>query len=426
MKTMKKLIAYFLVLALAVPVVGKPVKVKAAEKKYSIVIGDQNGKYTYYDLNGGKDNEAGIEITDSGSIMVPLERLTALMPVLTYRTDANNKKYSVTNRNNGKRIVFTLGKKTLTYYAGAKAKGVKKNLPAKTYISQESSAVMVHMSALKWVMNKTSGVKSFNTAAMQSAGFDTYSYTGLIAYNPYQAITSIPKATGVNNLSTTVKVTIPEGYSVPQIFELLVKKGVCASEDFLYNAMNSIELPFNIPESEMRCFRLEGYLYPDTYEFYRLSKGTDVINRILKNTKSKLTAEYKQKAESLGFTMDEIITMASLIEKEAPDRDTMRKVSSVIHNRLAINMKLQLDATVYYVERYIKPNISGDINRYNSYYNTRKCSALPAGPICNPGKKAIEAALNPADTDYLYFYSDKAGNYYFSATYEEIKTYYEN
>ena len=88
-------------------------------------------------------------------------------------------------------------------------------------------------------------------------------------------------------------------------------------------------------------------------------------------------------------------------------------------------MKLELDASVNYVENYIKPYISGDENRCNSYYNTRKCSALPAGPICNPGKKAIQAALNPADTDYLFFYSDELGDYYFTVTYDEIKTYYE-
>ncbi len=166
---------------------------------------------------------------------------------------------------------------------------------------------------------------------------------------------------------------------------------------------------------------MEGYLFPDTYEFYRLSKPEDVIGKFLRNTETKITEEDRNKAESLGYSVDDILTIASLIEKEAGDPEIMPNVASVIYNRLNINMKLQLDASINYVERYIKPYISGDINRYNSYYNTSKCSALPAGPICNPGKKAIQAALNPANTDYLYFYSDEDGKYYFTVTYDEIK-----
>lgn len=426
MKRLKQLIAILMVMILAVPIIGKPDKVHAAVKKISIVTADQYGKYSFYDINSS-EHSTGIEITDSGSIMVPLQKLISLMPDLAFSYDIKTKKYTASNKINGKKAVFTKDTNTVYYYANAKAKGVKKTLPSKTYISAVSSAVMVHMSALKWVMKETSGVKSFKVSEMQSAGYDTYTYGGLIAYNPYGTISSIPKATNVANLSSTIRVTIPEGYSIPQVFDLLVKKGVCASTDFLYSAMDgepTTEFAKTIPLNENRCFKLEGYLFPDTYEFYRLSKGTDVINRILEVTESKITEEERAKAESLGYTVDEILTIASLIEKEASDADTMSKVSSVIHNRLNIKMKLELDASVNYVEKYIKPYISGDENRFNSYYNTRKCSALPVGPICNPGKKAIQAALNPADTDYLFFYSDEIGDYYFAVTYEDIKTYY--
>ncbi len=424
MKRLKQIIALLMVMILAVPVLGKPEKVHAAVKKISIVAADQNGKYSFYDINSSENKTAGIEITNSGSIMVPLKKLSSLMPALAFSYDTKTKKYTVTNKVNGKKAVFTKDTNTVYYYANAKAKGVKKTLPSKTYISAVSSALMVHMSALKWVMQETSGVKSFKVSEMQSAGYDTYTYSGLIAYNPYGTISSIPKATNVANLSSTIRVTIPEGYSIPQIFDLLVKKGVCASTDFLYSAMDgepATEFAEEIPFNENRCFKLEGYLFPDTYEFYRLSKGTDVINRILKNTESRITPEDRAKAESLGYTVDEILTIASLIEKEAPDADTMSKVSSVIHNRLNIKMKLQLDATDFYLQRYIRPNITGDTERFNIYYDTYQCSALPAGPVCSPGKAAIKAALNPADTDYLYFYSDAQKNYYFTVTYEEIK-----
>lgn len=429
MKKLKQIFALLMVMILAVPVVGKPEKVDAAVKKISIVTADQNGKYSFYDINSLDNKSAGIEITESGSIMVPLKKLSSLMPALVFSYDENNQKYTVTNKVNGKKAVFTKDTNIVYYYANAKAKGVKKTLPSKTYISTVGSALMVHMSALKWVMQETAGVKSFKVSEMQSAGYDTYTYSGLIAYNPYGSVSAIPKATNVANLSSTIRVTIPEGYSLPQIFDLLVKKGVCASTDFLYSALDSDykqELFKAIPVNENRCYKLEGYLFPDTYEFYRLSKGTDVINRILNSTESRITAEERAKAESLGYTVDEILTIASLIEKEAPDADTMSKVSSVIHNRLRIKMKLRLDATDFYLDRYVRPNITGDKERFNIYYDTYQCSALPAGPVCSPGKAAIKAALNPADTDYLYFYSDAQGDYYFATTYEEIKVYYGN
>ncbi len=423
LKRYKKILILFMVLVMAVSSAVFPKAVKGAAKQYGIVIADKNGKYSFYDINS-TSKKAGIEITDKGNIMVPLKRLTGLIPVLTFSYDAKTKKATVSNKENGKRIVFTKDSNYFNYYSGSKAKAVKKSMPYKAYVSTVSSATMVHMSALKWVMSATAGVKSFKTAEMQTAGYDTYTYSGLIAYNPYTTVSAIPKATGVTNISSTVRVTIPEGYSVAQIFDLLVKKGVCAKTDFLYSALNAEydnTLVKAIQENENRCFKLEGYLYPDTYEFYRLSKGTDVISKMLKNTELKITEEDRTRAKGLGYTVDEIITIASLIEKEAGDPQIMANIASVIYNRLNINMQLQLDASIYYVERYIKPYISGDINRYNSYYNTYKCSALPAGPICSPGKNAIQAALNPADTDYLYFYSDAEGNYYFSATYDEIK-----
>ncbi len=420
LKKYGRLFALFMVLILTASSAAVPLKVKGATKQYGIVIADKNGKYSFYDINT-KTKKAGIEITSSGNIMVPLKTLSSLMPVLAFSYNTKAKKVAVTNTGNGKKVVFTNNSKYYYYYSGSKAKGVKKSMPYKAYVSSNSLATMVHMSALKWVMSTTAGVKSFKTVQMQPAGYDTYTYSGLIAYNPYGAVSAIPKSTNVNNISKTVRVTIPEGYSVAQIFDLLVKKGVCAETDTLYDALNNYDfsnypLAGELTENENRCFRLEGYLFPDTYEFYRLSKPADAIGKFLSNTEAKITEEDRNKAKSLGYSVDEILTIASLIEKEAGGSDDRPLIASVIYNRLNANMQLQLDASIYYVERYIKPYISGDVNRYNSFYNTYKCSALPAGPICNPGKAAIQAALNPADTDYLYFYSDEDGNYHYSAT----------
>jgi uncharacterized YceG family protein len=276
-------------------------------------------------------------------------------------------------------------------------------------------------------MNSTTGHMFYKTADMQRGGYDTSSYSGLIVYNPYQLITGIPKATSVNGISDTVRVTIPEGYSVAQTFNLLVSKGVCASTDYLYQAATDYKFSeedaafYGILPNENRCFQLEGYLYPDTYEFYRLSSGTSVIKKLVSNTRMKFTEDDRLLAENLGYTLDEIITIASLVEKEIGDHNQMPTVSSVIHNRLDIGMKLELDASFYYLDNYLRPYINGDIHRFDDFYYTYTCPALPAGPICNPGKAAIQAALHPAQTDYLFFYSDADGIYHFSAVYVNPK-----
>ena len=127
----------------------------------------------------------------------------------------------------------------------------------------------------------------------------------------------------------------------------------------------------------------------------------------------------KSQASALGYSMDEILTVASIIEKEGANSNEVSKIAAVIYNRLEAGMKLQMDSSIYYIERHVKPYLTGDINRYNSYYNTYKCSALPAGPISNPGMRTINAALNPADVDYLYFCHDENANYYYADTYEE-------
>ncbi|MCI9272511.1 MAG: endolytic transglycosylase MltG [Clostridiales bacterium] len=222
-----------------------------------------------------------------------------------------------------------------------------------------------------------------------------------------------------------VKITFPEGKTFAQMAEMLEAKGVCTKQQLL-DTVNSYDYSYYPliaaqPGNAHRCFRLEGYLFPATYEFYTDMKPQDVLGKFLRASEQRITQEDRNRAAQLGYSMDQILTIASLIQGEAGNPDQIKKVSSVIHNRLKAGMKLQMDASINYVERSIKPYITGDKNRYNSYYNTYKCSGLPAGPICNPGKQWITAALYPADTDYLYFVNDKHGNYYFASTYKEHK-----
>ena len=229
--------------------------------------------------------------------------------------------------------------------------------------------------------------------------------------------------TPTTTLSATVRVTVTEGEALTQIAQRLEKAGVCKASELIATA-NTYDFSYYPliaaqPSNPNRCFKLEGYLFPDTYEFYREEKPENVLGRFLRNAESKLTDAHRSRAKALGFQMDEILTIASIIEREGANPAEMKNISSILHNRLEQNIQLQCDATIRYVENWIKPFISGDINRYNAYYNTNKCEALPAGPINNPGMGAVNAALYPADTDYLFFCHDDQAHYYYAATYEE-------
>ncbi len=220
-----------------------------------------------------------------------------------------------------------------------------------------------------------------------------------------------------------VTLSFAEGRSLTEIFKILDEYGVADFDELMETAASYdysyYPLVAKIPSNPNRCFKLEGYLYPSTYEFYTNSKPQDAIGKFLRGGKANITEQMSAQASALGYTMDEILTIASIIEKEGTKASEMSKIAAVIYNRLEDGMKLQMDSSIYYIERHVKPYLTGDINRYNSYYNTYKCKALPAGPICNPGLKTINAALNPADVDYLYFCHDENANYYYAETYEE-------
>lgn len=221
----------------------------------------------------------------------------------------------------------------------------------------------------------------------------------------------------------TVTLSFAEGRTLAEIFKILDEYEVADFEELMETAAaydySYYPLVAKIPSDPNRCFKLEGYLFPSTYEFYTNSKPQDAIGKFLRGGKANITDQMMAQASALGYTMDEVLTVASIVEKEGGKSSEVSRIAAVIYNRLEAGMKLQMDSSIYYIERHVKPYLTGDINRYNSYYNTYKCKALPAGPICNPGLKTINAALNPADVDYLYFCHDENANYYYAETYEE-------
>lgn len=209
----------------------------------------------------------------------------------------------------------------------------------------------------------------------------------------------------------TVRVTLQEGWSFMQVAGALEKAGVCTAADFYNTCENYTVKSFNIPSSPNRCFKMEGYLFPDTYDFYAGDDPEDVLRKILNN--------YAAKS---GMPSDDTLILASIIERETRSTSHMEKVSSVFHNRLNKGMKLEADCTREYVNNFITGNsLVANQSKYAALYNTYKCAALPSGPICNPSKRAIQAAQNPASTDYLYYFFGQDNDNHYSKTFDEHK-----
>lgn len=229
----------------------------------------------------------------------------------------------------------------------------------------------------------------------------------------------------------TVTLGFPEGWTIKQIFEKLEKYDVCKT-DRLYTALSDVDYEFdfvrNLTPEEERYQLLEGYIFPDTYDFYVDADANYVIRKFLSNFNDRWTDEYQARADKLGYSMDEIIIIASIIQKEAADSSQMKAVSSVIHNRLKNSVKfptLGCDSTAIYVSNYVKPVVGGSRgNYYLSKYDTAANRGLPPGPICNPGIDAIEAALYPSDTNYYYFLHDNSGKIYMAKTQKEHESNY--
>ncbi|MBO5359442.1 MAG: endolytic transglycosylase MltG [Clostridia bacterium] len=234
----------------------------------------------------------------------------------------------------------------------------------------------------------------------------------------------------------TIRLSFPEGWTIPQIIEKLDENNVCPAE-YIYDALKDVEFDYGfvryIPTDELRCYKLEGYIFPDTYDFFVSEKEngvgenpTSILNKFLSNFETKWNDAYAKRAEELGVTLDEVIIIASIIEKEAADKSQMTKVSSVIHNRLnhpGSYPTLGCDSTKKYVTNYLTPVLgSAGANAYLGSYDTNSIrSGLPAGPICNPGVDAIEAALNPDDTNYYYFCHNEDGKIYMAETYAQFR-----
>lgn len=211
-----------------------------------------------------------------------------------------------------------------------------------------------------------------------------------------------------------VSVTIPEGYDVEHIALELDKKGIISKDNFLKSCKN-YRYPSFITIDKKRRYVLEGYLFPDTYEFLKGSSGNFIIRTML-NRFSQVISEIEDK-NNKKFTkqeLDRIIIMASIIEKEVERPSERGEAASVFYNRLNKRMKLQSCATVLYALNTHKNKLYYKDLQIKSTYNTYIVNGLPQGPISNPGIGCIEAAMHPKKTNYLYFVSENNGTHFFT------------
>ena len=284
--------------------------------------------------------------------------------------------------------------------------------------------------------------KMYATVTKKTAGF-TQGTFDVATNKDYQALINYLRSD--MNRTDIVTIRFTEGMNIVDYAKLLEKNKVCNSQDFLdicnssqfdedYEFINNIKnskdryYKLDIKNSKDRYYKLEGYLFPDTYDFYVNEDLDTVVRKFLANyrrkiyqTKSRVAGFEKkvtieQRAESIGMTMEDVLTLASLIQAEAADEKDMYMISSVMHNRLDTlendgvswygesGLKfLQLDSTLFYpysTQADVPVSIR---NTYVSKYSTYDYEGLPAGPICNPGLAAIEAAVSPNDTNYFYF-----------------------
>ena len=279
-----------------------------------------------------------------------------------------------------------------------------------------------HILVKKGVIESADAFKYYSKFKSYDGNYKAGSYALSASYS-MDKIAKIIESGKTNDITFT----IPEGYTEYDIAKKLSKLGIVNKTEFtslLEGGSFTGKYSF-LKGAQSGSHNLEGYLFPSTYSVAANADGSTIINAMLKKYDSIFTAKYKARAKKLGYTENEIIIVASIIEKESGVDKDRAKIASVIYNRLDDGMPLQMDSTVQYVlglDNNRKKDLSNDDTEVNSPYNTYQNTGLPPGPICCPGEASIKAALYPADTKYMYFIlSDKLDDSMsFSVTYKQF------
>lgn len=240
--------------------------------------------------------------------------------------------------------------------------------------------------------------------------------------SPSMDIATIAKLlTAAPEAVQTVTVTIPEGFENKDVIARLQEHGLAMDKAAFEEVLKNHPFDYDFLQGIDRSYMLEGFLFPDTYEFYADASDLDIITKMLDNFALKYTDEYKARAKELGLSTNDVITLASIVEREARKREEFSMVASVFRNRMDIDMPLQACSTVQYILGERKWVLSIEETQIDSPYNTYQIPGLPPAPISQPSIVAIESVLNPPKTDYLFFVVANLGDgtHLFAKTYEE-------
>ncbi|WP_052339426.1 endolytic transglycosylase MltG [Gorillibacterium massiliense] len=226
----------------------------------------------------------------------------------------------------------------------------------------------------------------------------------------------------------TIHFTVPEGYTLEQVAKKLEEQNAVSATAFLQladkppTALSEV-LAGPLPTDNQVRHKLEGYLFPETYEMKKGSTAEDIMERMAEELKNKLSAipDFDSRLKARGLTLHELLTVASLVEKESAVKEESPMIAGVIYNRLKAKMRLEIDATVQYALPEYKERLFEADLKTESPYNTYLHDGLPPGPIANPGLDSIEAALSPKDSKYLFYVTKKDGSrtHLFAETYEQ-------
>ncbi len=277
--------------------------------------------------------------------------------------------------------------------------------------------------------------KTYARFSKKATGFKAGTFTINSKSDYNQILQKLRRPAGADK--STITVTIPEGLNVQQIAALMEDNSVCDAENFLKSAQEvkfTQKFMSNVnTKNKKRTYKVEGFLFPDTYNFYLNEGSVNAINRLLNEYERHWTSEYEAQAKKIGMSMDEVITLASIVEREASKSDQRMIIASVFYNRLhnsrGTGGKLQSDATRWYPYATKKELLASDkltqeekddwISNNKGVCDTYRLKGLPPSPICNPSIDSIESVLYHDKTNYYYFCSDAKGNFYAAATLAE-------
>lgn len=241
--------------------------------------------------------------------------------------------------------------------------------------------------------------------------------TGTYAFTPHMDEQAVLDKL-VSGDTTVVKFTIPEGFGIKEIAKRLADEGLVDEQEFLAEAKDFAPYDYMKKRPNVR-YAAEGYLFPDTYVIHSDVSAEGIMKMMAEDFDTRLTPALRQQAAAKGLSIHDLITLASLVEKEARYDEDRPIIAQVFFKRLQMGMPLQSDTTLQYLMAGPKEDVSIEDTKIDSPYNTYQHEGLPPGPIASPGMKSILAVLNPANTDYLYFVADRQGHNHYSQTYDE-------